>query len=309
MPAGRSLPDSQFFKLVATGEGIWAATATDFIAAVGNAGIVDLGGRWLVVDTFISARAAADLRAAVRTLAGDEPLWVVNTHSHVDHVSGNEVFSDAAAIAATAATRDRLLEMAARLPDRIVAAEAAAASAPVGDDADSERRRRELNTRLQVMRQLHVVAPNATITDRLTLYGDRRRADLIALGTAHTTGDLAIHLPDDGTLLAGDVVVKRTMPALQDGNAIQWLVVLERLRLLGATTLLPGHGPVGDAATLDEMEDCLRALVAAAGDLAMEPGEPRSSIPERFEAWGGAARWSEAVGLVASRLQPSGAAR
>ena len=85
--------------------------------------------------------------------------------------------------------------------------------------------------------------------------------------------------------------------------------MLERLRLLGATTLIPGHGPVGDAATLDEMEDCLRALVTAAGDRAMEPGEPRSSIPERFEAWGGAARWSEAVGLVASRLQPSGAAR
>ena len=83
-----SLPKSPFFKLVAAGEGIWAAVATDFTAAVGNSAIVDLGGRWLVVDTFMSARAATDLHEAVRSLAGDEPLWVVNTHSHMDHVGG-----------------------------------------------------------------------------------------------------------------------------------------------------------------------------------------------------------------------------
>lgn len=295
-------PDSQFFKLVACGDGIWAATAADFTAAVGNAAIVDLGGRWLVVDTFITARAARELRAAVRALAGEEPLWVVNTHAHVDHVSGNEVFSDAAAIAATAATRERILEMAAVLPDRIAAAGEAAASVPAGDDPESERRRRELTTRLEVMRQLHLVAPDATITDRLTLYGRRRRADLIALETAHTNGDLAISLPDDGVLLAGDVVVNRTLPAVQDGRPTKWLDVLARLRALGAATLLPGHGAVGDAATLDEMEDCLRALVVAAGELAREPGAPAPKIPERFEVWGGAARWSDIVGLVAARL-------
>lgn len=38
-------PESPFFKLVAAGEGIWAAVATDFTAAVGNSAIVDLGGR------------------------------------------------------------------------------------------------------------------------------------------------------------------------------------------------------------------------------------------------------------------------
>ena len=47
MAASRSsLPTSPFFKLVAAGEGIWAAVATDFTAAVGNSAVVDLGGRW-----------------------------------------------------------------------------------------------------------------------------------------------------------------------------------------------------------------------------------------------------------------------
>lgn len=302
MAASRSsLPMSPFFKLVAAGEGIWAAVATDFTAAVGNSAIVDLGGRWLVVDTFMSARAATDLHEAVRRLAGDEPLWVVNTHAHMDHVGGNSVFAAVATIASTDATRERVLETAAELPERIAAAEVAAADATAPDDEESVRRHRDAQARLDWLRRLRLVAPDATVGDRLTLYGQRRRADLIALGTAHTNGDLAIHLPDDRTLLAGDVVVNHTLPAVHDGDAVQWLGVLARLRVLGAATLLPGHGEVGDAATLDDMVDCLEALLAGADTLAPDPEAPAPAIPDRFRAWGGAQRWPELVGLVASR--------
>jgi len=296
-----SLPESPFFKLVAAGDGIWAAVATDFAAAVGNSAIVDLGGRWLVVDTFMSARAATDLHEVVRSLAGDEPLWVVNTHSHMDHVGGNEVFAAAATIAATGATRERVLETAAGLPERIAAAEVAVADAPAGDDEGSVRRRKEAQARLDSLRRLHLVAPDATISDHLTLYGQRRRADLIALGTAHTNGDLAIHLPDNRTLLAGDVVVNHTLPVVQDGDAVQWRGVLTRLRVLEAATLLPGHGEVGNAATIDDMDDCLGALLADADALAQDPGAPAPQVPERFRAWRGGQRWAELVALVASR--------
>lgn len=306
-----SLPESPFFKLVAAGDGIWAAVATDFVAAVGNSAIVDLGGRWLVVDTFMSARAAADLREVVRSLAGDQPLWVINTHSHMDHVAGNEVFAAAATIAATGATRERVLETAAGLPERIGAAEGAVADVPAGDDEESVRRRNEAQARLDSLRRLHLVAPDATISDHLTLYGQRRRADLIALGTAHTNGDLAIHLPDERTLLAGDVVVNHTLPAVHDGDAASWRGVLARLRVLEAATLLPGHGEVGDAETIDDMDACLGALLADADAMAQDPRAPDPQVPERFRSWGRAQRWPELVALVASRraqapLEPNG---
>jgi len=298
-------PESPFFKLVAVREGIWAALATDFTAAVGNSSIVDLGGRWLVVDTFMSARAATDLHEVVRSLAGDEPLWVVNTHSHMDHVGGNEVFAAAATIAATGATRERVLETAAGLPQRIAAAEAAVPDATAADDEESVRRRGEAQARLDSLRRLQLVAPDAAISDRLTLFGQRRRADLIALGTAHTTGDLAVHLPDDRTLLAGDVVVSHTLPVVHDGDAVQWLGVLARLRGLGAATLVPGHGEVGDAATIDDMDDCLGALLADANVLVRDHGAPPPTAPEQFGAWRGAQRWPELAALVASqREQP-----
>jgi len=175
------------------------------------------------------------------------------------------------------------------------------ADATAGDDEESVRRRREAQTRLDSLRRLRLVAPDAMIGDRLTLYGQRRRADLIALGTAHTNGDLAIYLPDDRTLLAGDVVVNHTLPFVHDGDAVEWRGVLARLRALDAATVLPGHGEVGDAATIDDMDDCLGALLAGADALAHDPEAPAPGVPERFRAWRGAQRWPELVALVASR--------
>jgi hypothetical protein len=58
---------------------------------------------------------------------------------------------------------------------------------------------------------------------------------------------------------------------------------------------------VGDAATIDDMVDCLSALLAGADALAHDPGAPAPGVPERFSAWGGAQRWPELVGLVAPR--------
>ena len=301
-PTRTNPPASPFFRLVEAGDGIWAATAIDFSAAVGNSAVVDLGGRWLVIDTFISARAATDLRGVVRALAADEPVWVVNTHSHTDHVGGNEVFAAVATIAATDATRRRVLESAAGLPERIRAAEETIAAAPRGDDPESVRARGEAEARLDSMRRLHLVAPDATIGDRLSVYGSRRRAELTALAPAHTDGDLAIDLPDDRTLLSGDVVVNGTLPWVGDGDVESWLGVLADLRRLGAATLLPGHGPVGGAAALDGMEAILGALLAAGLEVMAEPGSPVPPIPARFADWGGAARWPDVVRQVASQL-------
>ena len=300
-------PESPFFRLVEAAEGTWAATAADFVAAVGNAAVLDLGGRWLVVDTFMSARAGADLRSAVTALAGDEPVWVVNTHCHTDHVGGNEVFAPVARIAATDATRRCVLESAAELPNRIRAAEAALAAAPAGADAESSRVRGEAQGRLESLRRLHFVAPDATIGDRLTLYGSRRRAELISVAHAHTRGDLVVNLPDERTLLSGDVVVTRVLPFVHDGDAESWLGVLGTLRGLGAATVLPGHGEVGDGSALQEMESILRAMLAAALEAVAEPASPAAPIPTAFADWRGAARWNEVVGQVAAQLRTSGA--
>jgi len=60
------LPTSQHFNLHELGEGIYAAIHAPGGWAQSNAGIIDLGDRTLIYDTFISPLASRDLLAAAR---------------------------------------------------------------------------------------------------------------------------------------------------------------------------------------------------------------------------------------------------
>ena len=70
----------------------------------------------------------------------------------------------------------------------------------------------------------------------------------------HSSDSLSFHLPAEHAVLTGDTILGRgtTVVAHPDGRLGEYLDSLQRLRNLcehaGATTILPGHGPVlGDA--------------------------------------------------------------
>ncbi len=97
--------ESPFFRIEPLAEGIYAAIVTDQVLALGNAGIVSLGSETLIFDTFVTPRAAQDLRAAAEHLTHQPVGWVVNSHWHGDHVLGNQVFAPPAPIISTPKTR------------------------------------------------------------------------------------------------------------------------------------------------------------------------------------------------------------
>jgi len=92
MRTNRQLPDSKHFRLQQLAEGVYAAIHREGGGAIGNAGIVDLGDRTLVYDTFIAPQPAEDLRAAAEALTGRPVDTVINSHWHSDHMWGNQVF-------------------------------------------------------------------------------------------------------------------------------------------------------------------------------------------------------------------------
>ncbi len=77
---------SKHFTLHSLTEGVVAAIASDRGAAIGNAGLIDLGGQVLLFDTFMTPQAALDLRRAAEELFGRAPNLVVNSHYHNDHI-------------------------------------------------------------------------------------------------------------------------------------------------------------------------------------------------------------------------------
>lgn len=92
---------------------------------------------------------------------------------------------------------------------------------------------------------VEIVLPTITLTDRLTLYRGNRVIDIRYLGRGHTSGDLVVHLPKEGILISGDLVI---WPVPYIGNPQshpgEWGVTLEKLLSLNPTAIVPGHGPV-----------------------------------------------------------------
>jgi glyoxylase-like metal-dependent hydrolase (beta-lactamase superfamily II) len=64
-------------------------------------------------------------------------------------------------------------------------------------------------------------------------------------GRGHTSGDIVVHLPKEGIVIAGDLVI---WPVPYIGNPqshpADWSATLDKLLALNATTIVPGHGPV-----------------------------------------------------------------
>src|SRR6266567_787878 len=104
------LPTSKHFRLEKLAEGVYAALAIDGGGAMCNAGIVDLGDRALVFDTFWTPEASLDLLTAAEQLTGHAVVYIVNSHYNADHVNGNQVFAPATTIISTSRTRELLIE-------------------------------------------------------------------------------------------------------------------------------------------------------------------------------------------------------
>lgn len=286
--------DSVHFTVDELADGVFAVTHREGGGAIANAGIIALGGRTLVFDTFISHLAARDLRRAAEILTGTPIACVVNSHYHNDHVRGNQAFAPAEIIC-TAGTLELLKTEGAKelawdrgAPDRyrqllneLEAEPDVGAREKLRFWVDYER------VIAESLDGLEVLLPSRTFENQLRLEGSRRRAELLSYGPGHTGSDAFVVLPDDGIGFLGDLLFVRCHPYIADGDPDALAESLGRIRGLSLATLVPGHGPVGEGADVDLLLDYLAALsdLATRHDPGGAPlGEP--DIPERFEDWG-----------------------
>jgi cyclase len=117
-------------------------------------------------------------------------------------------------------------------------------------------------------RDARVVAPNVTVADRLTIHLGGRDAEVRFLGLGNTAGDVVVHVPDAKVVAAGDLVVA-PIPYAYGSHVREWGETLARLKSLGATTIVPGHGAVQrDAAYVDRLSAALATLRDRAADAA-----------------------------------------
>ena len=217
----------------------------------------------IVVDSNASLAATKELLAALRKLTNKPVRYVVNTHWHDDHIAGNQVWREAfphvefIGHASTLTDRPTVGETnrrgmlaggkayAARLRE-LVAQNKSLAGAPITEEervnylADSAWIERALAEAPAVK----MILPTLTIEDRLTLQRGARTIEIRHLGCGHTAADLVVHLPKEGILITGDLVVWPIPLVGSTSYPAAYSATMEKLLALPANIIVPGHGPV-----------------------------------------------------------------
>jgi len=217
--------------LVEVADGVHAWLQPDWTWWLNNAGAVVGDDATLVVDTCATADRTRRFLDAVDRAAGGVPVrFAVNTHEHGDHTYGNPLLPPDCVLVGHPAMRERLRR------DPLLERGATHWS-PVPDWGVAERR-------------LPTVGAAAGLTLHL---GDRRVEVAHPGGPAHTTGDLAVWLPEERVLFAGDLLFVGLTPLVFGGSVEGARDALGWLDGFGPEVVVPGHGPVVAAADLADV--------------------------------------------------------
>jgi len=239
---GSTSAQSADLSLQRIGDGVWAAIVTDAGKAGGNAGFVVGDGSIAVIDTFEDPGAARELLAAIRKISTLPIRFVINTHYHLDHVNGNDVFANAGAV--VVAHRNVRAWM------RTENLKWWGDAIKPGDKA-----------RVQSLK-----LPDIVYDDRIDLYLGKRLLEVRFL-QGHTGGDSVVHVPDARVVFCGDLLWKDHVPNLMDASTEKWVDTLGSLRNNYAQfVFVPGHGGVANSGDITIFKDYLVGLRAAVRD-------------------------------------------
>jgi glyoxylase-like metal-dependent hydrolase (beta-lactamase superfamily II) len=221
-----------------------------------NAGLVQDGGRSLLVDTLFDRRLTAEmlgaLRAAVPAAARIETL--VNTHSNGDHTYGNALVAGAEIVATRACADEMAHEAPAVLANLQQQAPKLGALGDYLLHCFGAFRFDDVEARL----------PTRTFDGRLDLAVGAKRVELIQVGPAHTRGDLLLHVPADRVLFSGDILFVDGTPIVWAGPVQSWIDACDRILALDPAVIVPGHGPITDRRGVLAVRDYLAFVRAEA---------------------------------------------
>ncbi|HKQ92193.1 MAG TPA: MBL fold metallo-hydrolase [Blastocatellia bacterium] len=265
-PKYQKAPDSAGdFEIQKLSEGVYAAIRKQpplFSFDPNNVFIIN-DDDVIVVDANASLAATKELLAALRKLTGKPVKYVINTHWHDDHIVGNQVwreaFPGAEFIGHASALKDRPTTGAANRRGMLEGGKAYAArlrglveqnKSLTGAPITEEERVNYLSDVAWLERALaeapgvQIILPTLIVEDRLTLRRGDRTIDIRHLGRGHTGADLIVHLPGEGVLITGDLVVWPIPLIGSTSYPAAYSATIENLLTLPASIIVPGHGPV-----------------------------------------------------------------
>ena len=258
---------------------------------VPNVGIVVGARATLVVDPGMGARSGQAVLREVAKVSKNTELYIVNTHFHPEHTTGEAAFPASAKIIRAAAQQQDIDEMGMKW---------------VREFASRTPELAELLSSFTAFR-----APAETFEREKTLDLGGVRVKLMRLGPGHTRGDTAIFVEGDGVLFSGDLAMSKVFPALNSpqSRVDTWIASLDALRALRPTHVVGAHYGMGDASMIAAYHGFFTALRVRTAELKREGQSAdeiavtlRNEFRAKYPDWGEPLRVHAAATAVFAEL-------
>jgi len=224
----------------------------------GNTTVIIGDREVFVVDScYLPSQAREDI-AQIRKWT-DKPVgYLLNTHFHNDHNNGNKTYLDAFPAIAIIAQEETKKDMdliqpgnIERGPKQLAATIAVLKQGKTpGGRILSDDEKKQVQEMLPGLEQQEAEfqtmvyqSPTLTFVDKLDVDIGNREVQVRHLGRGNTPGDTIVYLPKEKILVAGDLLVY-PIPYTYDGYPAEWLQTLQKMVLLDAQIIVPGHGPI-----------------------------------------------------------------
>jgi glyoxylase-like metal-dependent hydrolase (beta-lactamase superfamily II) len=220
---------------------------------VGGNILVSIGSNGVLIVDDQFPQMVPKYKATIGELGGGAVDFAINTHWHFDHADGNQVLG------------------------------------PEGTWLVAQENSRQMMTKNNVINLVtatreqpayaETALPVLTYDDRMRFHFNGERIDLMHFGPAHTTGDTAVIFRGHKAVHLGDVFNNAGYPFIDADNGGSLSGIIEFCSKVLAEidetyTVVPGHGPVTDAAALADyvamlttIRDRMSALIGSGATL------------------------------------------
>ncbi len=199
----------------------------------GNVGVfIGKDGTFLIDDSF--APLTEKIVAAIKSVGGDFPRFLINTHFHGDHTGGNEnLGSGGTLIFAHDNVRQQLKDGAyLRAFDK------------------------------KMVPTLPAGLPVVTFSEGLSFHINGDTVRVIHVSHAHTDGDSFIVFEQANVIHTGDIMFNGFYPFIDVDHGGSLLGTIQGVDIIlsltdDETVIIPGHGPLGDKVQLQQYREML----------------------------------------------------
>jgi glyoxylase-like metal-dependent hydrolase (beta-lactamase superfamily II) len=210
------------------------------VGLVPNVGIIVGSRATLVIDPGLGRRNGETVLREVAKVSRNSELYIASTHFHAEHTTGYLAFPPAA---------------------KYINANVQEAEFAEGGAA-----------------QIRTFSGRSPATAELLKDAAQRKADITfdrdyildlggvhvqfrVVGPTHTKGDTGLLVQEDAVLFAGDVVMNRSFLAATPASSMRaWLAAFDTFAAMNPKTIVPSHGPVGDASLIASSREIMQAI-------------------------------------------------